>query len=68
MIPEADAELSAPTSSSPCVAAELAAFKAPKMVLFTTADELPTTPTGKVQKFRLVERAVAVLITSEAGS
>ena len=33
-----------------------------------TPDELPTTPTGKVQKFRLVERAVAVLITSEAGS
>ncbi|MFE3056949.1 class I adenylate-forming enzyme family protein [Nocardia sp. NPDC059239] len=33
---------------------KLARFKVPKHVLFLTADELPTTPTGKVQKFRLV--------------
>lgn len=39
----------------------LAAFKAPKSVLFTTAAELPTTPTGKVQKFRLVETAARLL-------
>jgi fatty-acyl-CoA synthase len=34
----------------------LARFKVPKKVVFCTADELPTTATGKVQKFRLVER------------
>ena len=35
----------------------LARFKVPKHVMFTLAEELPTTPTGKVQKFRLVRRA-----------
>jgi fatty-acyl-CoA synthase len=35
----------------------LARFKVPKHVLLISADELPTTPTGKVQKFRLVARA-----------
>lgn len=33
----------------------LARFKVPKRVEFLAAHELPTTPTGKVQKFRLVE-------------
>ncbi|MFF7647160.1 AMP-binding protein [Streptomyces canus] len=37
----------------------LARFKVPKRVLFLDAEELPKTPTGKVQKFRLVERATA---------
>jgi fatty-acyl-CoA synthase len=37
--------------------ARLARFKVPKLVLATTQDELPTTPTGKVQKFRLSQRA-----------
>ncbi|NNH70452.1 AMP-binding protein [Nocardia uniformis] len=32
----------------------LARFKVPKHVVFLTAAELPTTPTGKVQKYRLV--------------
>ncbi|QJY47478.1 class I adenylate-forming enzyme family protein [Pseudonocardia broussonetiae] len=36
---------------------KLARFKVPKHVLLTTAEELPTTPTGKVQKFRLARRA-----------
>ncbi|BBY81206.1 AMP-binding protein [Mycolicibacterium pulveris] len=36
--------------------ANLARFKVPKRVVFYDADALPTTPTGKVQKFRLVER------------
>ena len=36
--------------------ARLARFKVPKRVEFLQAAELPTTPTGKVQKFRLVER------------
>jgi fatty-acyl-CoA synthase len=35
----------------------LARFKVPKHILFTDATDLPTTPTGKVQKFRLVQRA-----------
>jgi fatty-acyl-CoA synthase len=33
----------------------LARFKVPKRVVFLDPDALPTTPTGKVQKFRLVE-------------
>jgi fatty-acyl-CoA synthase len=33
----------------------LAKFKVPKRVVFVDADELPKTPTGKVQKFGLVE-------------
>lgn len=38
-------------------AEELARFKVPAHVLFTTADRLPLTASGKVQKFRLAERA-----------
>ncbi|MFZ0040263.1 MAG: AMP-binding protein [Solirubrobacteraceae bacterium] len=37
----------------------LARFKVPAQVRFLAADELPTTATGKVQKFRLIERAQA---------
>ncbi len=36
---------------------KLAQFKVPKYVLFIEATDLPTTPTGKVQKFRLVQQA-----------
>lgn len=36
----------------------LARFKVPKHVLFSTAEQLPTSATGKVQKYRLVQRAV----------
>jgi fatty-acyl-CoA synthase len=36
---------------------KLARFKVPKHVLFIDPAELPTTPTGKVQKFRLTQRA-----------
>ncbi|MFE9322356.1 class I adenylate-forming enzyme family protein [Nocardia sp. NPDC052278] len=39
----------------------LARFKVPKHVLFLAAAELPTTPTGKVQKYRLVSYAKARL-------
>lgn len=35
----------------------LARFKVPKKVIFLDAEHLPTTPTGKVQKFRLVDLA-----------
>jgi fatty-acyl-CoA synthase len=41
--------------------AHLARFKVPRRVVFLDAAELPTTPTGKVQKFRLVERLSAAL-------
>jgi fatty-acyl-CoA synthase len=39
----------------------LARFKVPRHVLFAEADQLPTTPTGKVQKFELARRAAKVL-------
>jgi fatty-acyl-CoA synthase len=41
--------------------AELARFKKPACVLTIGAGELPLTASGKVQKFRLAERAVAGL-------
>jgi len=37
---------------------ELARFKVPAYVLFATADELPLTASGKVQRFVLRERAI----------
>jgi fatty-acyl-CoA synthase len=43
---------------------KLARFKVPRHVLFVEASELPTTPTGKVQKFRLVQRAAEALAGS----
>jgi fatty-acyl-CoA synthase len=42
----------------------LARFKVPRTVLFTTADDLPVTVTGRVQKFVLVDRAVAALASA----
>jgi fatty-acyl-CoA synthase len=36
--------------------AKLARFKVPKRVVFYRAEDLPTTPTGKVQKHKLVEQ------------
>jgi fatty-acyl-CoA synthase len=36
--------------------ASLAKFKVPKKVVFCDAEDLPKTPTGKVQKFKLAER------------
>jgi fatty-acyl-CoA synthase len=44
----------------------LARFKVPKHILFTRAEELPLTPTGKVQKFRLVSRAQDALAHAAA--
>ncbi|MDX1875081.1 class I adenylate-forming enzyme family protein [Mycolicibacterium sp. 120266] len=35
---------------------KLARFKVPKRVVFYRAEDLPTTPTGKVQKYRLVQQ------------
>jgi fatty-acyl-CoA synthase len=36
--------------------AKLARFKVPKRVVFYHAEDLPTTPTGKVQKYRLAQQ------------
>jgi fatty-acyl-CoA synthase len=36
---------------------QLAGFKAPRKVVFISADELPKTSTGKVQKYRLIANA-----------
>jgi fatty-acyl-CoA synthase len=41
--------------------ASLARFKVPKHVWFVDAAALPTTPTGKIQKFRLVQQASQLL-------
>lgn len=40
---------------------KLARFKVPKHILVTSAEDLPTTPTGKVQKFKLARRAADLL-------
>jgi fatty-acyl-CoA synthase len=45
-------------------ASRLARFKVPAVVLFTDADALPMTVTGRVQKFVLVERALEQLATA----
>ncbi|MGH3191406.1 MAG: class I adenylate-forming enzyme family protein [Streptosporangiaceae bacterium] len=46
--------------------AELARFKVPAYVLLITADRLPLTVSGKVQKFKLAERAITELGLPEA--
>ena len=51
-----DAEVTAEELIEHCRGA-LARFKVPKRVVFLEAGELPTTPTGKVQKFRLARLA-----------
>jgi fatty-acyl-CoA synthase len=40
---------------------KLARFKVPKHLVFLQAADLPTTPTGKVQKFRLAQRAAELI-------
>jgi len=40
---------------------KLARFKVPRHVLLLDPSELPTTPTGKVQKFRLAQRAASLI-------
>jgi fatty-acyl-CoA synthase len=40
---------------------QLARFKVPRHILFTTAEELPTTASGRPRKFLLAERAVQEL-------
>jgi fatty-acyl-CoA synthase len=45
--------------------AKLARFKVPKRVVFYRAEDLPTTPTGKVQQFRLAQQ---LSVGAAAGS
>jgi fatty-acyl-CoA synthase len=40
--------------------AKLARFKVPKQVVFFRPEDLPTTPTGKVQKYRLIEQLTSM--------
>jgi fatty-acyl-CoA synthase len=60
IVPEPGAEIDTDVLLAVC-REKLARFKVPKHILVTTADELPTTPTGKVQKFKLARRAAEVL-------
>jgi fatty-acyl-CoA synthase len=60
IVPAGDAEMDADEVISYC-RSELARFKVPAYVRFTTAAELPLTVSGKVQKFKLAERAAAEL-------
>ena len=44
---------------------KLARFKVPKRVIFLDQEALPTTPTGKIQKFKLVQYAQSTLQGSD---
>lgn len=60
VVPEPGAAVGADEVISYC-RAELARFKVPAYVFFCAAGELPLTVSGKVQKFKLAERAEARL-------
>jgi Acyl-CoA synthetases (AMP-forming)/AMP-acid ligases II len=60
VVPEPGAEIDTDALIALC-REKLARFKVPRHVLLTTAEQLPTTPTGKVQKFRLSQRAAEEL-------
>jgi fatty-acyl-CoA synthase len=60
VVPETDADPTPAEIIAQC-RAELARFKVPAYVLTVRPDELPLTVSGKVQKFRLAERAVRQL-------
>jgi fatty-acyl-CoA synthase len=47
---------------------KLARFKVPKQILFVDATDLPTTPTGKVQKFKLVPVATERIAAAATGT
>jgi fatty-acyl-CoA synthase len=64
IVPAPGANLSAAEVLALC-REKLARFKVPKHVLFLDAADLPTTPTGKVQKFRLVKWAQQHLATEK---
>jgi fatty-acyl-CoA synthase len=56
-VPESGATVSPEEITAYC-RAELARFKVPAYVFTATPAELPLTVSGKVQKFRLAERAI----------
>ncbi len=56
VVPEPGVELDVEALLGVC-RARLARFKVPKVMLVIDADALPRTPTGKVQKFKLIELA-----------
>lgn len=58
VVPTPDSDLTEDAVLQLC-RARLARFKVPKRVVFYRAQDLPTTPTGKVQKFRLIEQLTA---------
>ncbi len=60
VVPERGAELDPEEVMAAC-RGELARFKVPAYVFMVSADELPLTISGKVQKFRLAERAIEQL-------
>jgi fatty-acyl-CoA synthase len=64
VVPDGTAEVSAAELLELC-RDKLARFKVPKHVLFCTAAELPTTPTGKVRKFALTRLAVDRLAAAD---
>jgi fatty-acyl-CoA synthase len=55
VVPAPDAELTEEDVLVIC-RSKLARFKVPKRVVLYRAEDLPTTPTGKVQKFKLVQQ------------
>jgi len=60
VVPERGTELDPETVMAAC-RGELARFKVPAYVFLVNADELPLTASGKVQKFRLAQRAIEQL-------
>jgi fatty-acyl-CoA synthase len=60
LVAEAGSELDTADVIATC-RAELARFKVPTYVFTVAADELPLTASGKVQKFRLAQRAIEQL-------
>jgi fatty-acyl-CoA synthase len=60
VVPERGAELDPEEVIAAC-RGELARFKVPAHVFMVSADELPLTASGKVQKFRLAQRAIEQL-------
>jgi fatty-acyl-CoA synthase len=58
VVPAPGAHITADDVISHCKK-HLARFKVPRRVVFVGPEDLPTTPTGKVQKFRLAEMAAA---------
>jgi fatty-acyl-CoA synthase len=60
VVPETGAEVTAEEIIEFC-RGEMARFKVPAHVFIVSADELPLTVSGKVQKFRLAQRAVRQL-------